>query len=633
MDDVTIPTTNAVKPVFSSSPPTGQTGPAGKPAGTFVNFFFMLPLAVIVLLQGFFLGKSIGEYTTFPVFTLQTYFAIGMIGVLLLIVQFFLRSIIYSTAFGLVLTAGIFSTWFGDFITPITANFREIIGIFKAAMSKRDAPYSLLVSAVLTGILFVVMVGNFIASLFVKYFFEITFGREWSDGRRTGFVTAMIFLLMVQGGMTYLLPRMSQADVIRWQQFDRYNPLEEYIVRIPSGAQLCGNRVVVYDPHTVASYDADKGTLLKKNPDLYPHFPALSWTRLDFPIIPAKLGLIAFDPDLDQQKWLCGFPVTLSIASLAERLNIRSDDDAAGSGSLPENLGVPVVVRTDIAKDYIIAFFDYGIRGVIAKSDGKLLWADILDAPLKVNRLFLEEFITSDWTVEKDGIIVFSGYNGKLTAVEAKTGKILWDFSHKDAKYAGKGQKALLSLSGTNVLAAFPSGSINAFDLAKGTKVYEARTGLEKWSPISPAYLEDREAGFISSDGSYVRLELDGGKVLMKQDLFVNRPPLMPAPYNLRDGFVGYRDQIFTISSSTKSIQPVFQFSKHIFVTPPIVSGDFLYFGTQDGWVFCLHRESYHVKWKTHVGGELTEESLIMSASSLLVRTKSGSVYSLRPGP
>ena len=97
MEDVPIPTANPVK-VTTTSIKVKREEP--EKVGTLKNFFLMMPLACILLVQGFFLGKAVGGYSTLPVLSVSTYILLAKIAVLILLVHLFLRSITYSTAFG-----------------------------------------------------------------------------------------------------------------------------------------------------------------------------------------------------------------------------------------------------------------------------------------------------------------------------------------------------------------------------------------------------------------------------------------------------------------------------------------------------------------------------------------------------
>ncbi len=166
MDEVPIVTSNPVKPVFHSPAPPPAQKP--KPPGTFILFFLVMPFAMVVLTQAFFLGKTIGDHTTFPIHTFQSYLTLGAIISLMVVMQVLMRSIMYSTLFAFILLSGILHSWFGEFWVPLIQNFKEVVYILKSSWSKRDVPFPILMSTILTLLVFATAGANFILSLFVK---------------------------------------------------------------------------------------------------------------------------------------------------------------------------------------------------------------------------------------------------------------------------------------------------------------------------------------------------------------------------------------------------------------------------------------------------------------------------------
>jgi hypothetical protein len=629
MDDVPIVTSQPVKSVFAPPTSTGTT-PKAKPPGTFVNFFLMMPLAGIILIQAFYFGRSVGEYTTFPLFTVQSYLTLGAVLSLMILVQMCMRSIVYSTLFGFMLLSGILHAWFGDFWVPVLQNFKEVLGIMKSAWSKRDIPFPILMSTIITTLMGITIFANFIFSLFIKYFFEVVFGREWSDGRKVAFISTIIFMGIVQAGFLLYARSTGNTESLIWSQKDRYHPLEEFIARIPSAAILSKDVVCAYDPEVAVAYSVKDGSEIRRVP-MVSAISAPTWSSLEHPVFPGKAGLVAFDKNLLSQNWVCQFPVKLPLETIPG--NPADKEKNPDSDLAKENLsdlGTPLVIRTDISPDFVLAMFDYGFWGLISMKDGRLVWVRLIDSPHKVQQFQLEEFIRQPLVVLGKEMLVFACNNGRITAVKSATGEIAWEYMHKEAKVAGKGQRALLTRSGDRVVAAYASGDLITLDLVKGTKIYEARSGVQKWVPITPVHVEGGFASFISSNGQYMKVELDGGNVNMMIPLFSDRTPLLPAPLNLERDFAAFKDTIYTISSATRSITPVLTLAKHVFATHPVVDGNFLYIGTQDGWMLCMHKDSHDVRWKVRLPGELSEDSLMVAADGILVRTKSGSVFCLK---
>ncbi|MFZ2955551.1 MAG: PQQ-binding-like beta-propeller repeat protein [Candidatus Ozemobacteraceae bacterium] len=613
MEEVAIATSNPVKTtVGTGSAPTAKA----KPIGTFLNFFLMMPLAVVVLLQGFFLGRSVGDYTTFPFYTIQSYMTLGALVALMVVIQIMARSIIYSTLFGFMLVSGIFQAWFGDFFSPIRENFTEILAIMKHAWSNKDIPYPILMATIVSSVLVLVAGANFVFALFTKYFFEVVFGREWGDGRKYAYLTSIIMLGGCQLGFGTYAQIAAPGQRLMWMQKSLYMPLEEYCARIPSAGIMSRDRVWSYDTTVIKAFDAGTGNLVKEK-IVAPLIPAPLWIKSDVPLIGTRMGLFACDRDLLGEIWTCGFPASLP------GLVVPPEDQRPDQG-------VPVLLRPDVRDGIVFCMFDYGYWGAVSTKDGRLLWIKAVDGQAKLNRYFVEDLLRSPYLVSLKDVVIFACYNGRITALKIETGEMAWEYIHPESKFGGKGQRAYLSVHEDRVLAAFPSGSLVTFDGVKGTKIYDGSS--QQWHPISAASREGEEASFISSDGNYVRVMVDGGRVVMNTPLFESRPFLMPAPMNLAKGFVAYKDSFYQVATATKNLTTVCRFPKHVFACNPVVDENFVYTGTQDGWVMCFHKDSLGEKWRVHLDGELTEESILAGESGILVRTRSGSMYCLKKG-
>ncbi|RCK79167.1 MAG: hypothetical protein OZSIB_0281 [Candidatus Ozemobacter sibiricus] len=618
MEDVVIPTSNPVQTVVAPRP---KGHAPSRPPGTVKNFFFMMPFALIILVQAFFLGRLLGTYTTFPIFTIHSYMTIAAIAMLMLVMQVLMRSIIYSTLFGCLLVGGMFHVWFGDFWNPVLQNFREVLTILESAWSKKNVPYPILMAGILTALLGLTAILNFFCSLIVKYFFEIVFGTEWSDGRRQAYLTSIILLLGIHFGFSAWYARQAGAERILWKAPSIYNPLEEYLVRIPSAGMFGPGFVWNYDPAEISVIEQPGGRCLRSRPS-GAILPAPTWTRVAQPFVATEKGLTFFDRDLLTETMQCPWPATFP--GLPDLTKPAAGDGEAG----PPPQVVPILLRPDVSADHILVMFDYGVWGAVSPKSGRFLWARPVDSPTRFNRLFLEEFLLSAYVLRLGDLLCFSCNNGRIAALKADTGDLVWEYNHSEAKYSGKGQRAFLSSGKGYLLAAFPSGSIVALNPAGGGVVHEARS--VEWHPTTPAAFADGDVTFLSADGHLIRAELDGGRGKIKFLVAENRLPFMPVPLDLTAGFVAYRDSLFAISSATREVSPILQVPRRIFATNPVIEDPLLYIGTQDGWVICLHSRSYHEKWRVHVGGELAEDALAVTDEGLLVRTRSGSVYLIR---
>ncbi len=617
MDEVPIVTSNPVKvPIGASS----AAKPKPKGPGTVVNFFLMMPFALVILVITFVFGSQIGDYTTFPFFSWLSLVHVCAVLVLLFLAQVFLRSIVYSTLFASVLVAGIFYGWFGDYFGSVSSHFKDTIEILKSAWASKNLPYNILMSGIIIGVLAVVAVANFFLSLFVKYSFEVVFGREWGDGRTKAFIFMIVLMIACSVGMKFHASSVRGDGIIEWEHRSLYKPLDEFCARIPSGVQIWQDRIYCFDPSGIDVYEQGTGKLIR-----HKDYPATiltnTWGMVENPVLGNQQALVAYEHELLAEIWRSPYPDKLPGYEPP-----KNDDGTPGSAPVP----LPILYRTDLSRDYILVMYDFGYWSAVSAKDGKMLWIKPIDAQARVNRLFLEEYFRSAWVLIAENLAIFSCTNGRIAAHNVATGDPAWEYQHGENKYAGKGQRGFLTRHGDRLLVTFPSGSVVILDLKKGTRIGEAKN--VQWRPLSPAYGEGLEGAFVNGDGNLIRFVLDGGKVLMNHPLYENRPPLHPIPMNIPGNFAAYRSNLYSISSSTSNLEIALTIPQQCFAADPIVDGNYVYAGTQNGWVTCLHTASKSEKWRIKVPGELSEESLFATEQSLYVRTRSGSVFCLLKG-
>ncbi len=628
MDDVAIVTAEPVKPVTAK--PAGTTTPPKKvrPAGTIANFFYMMPLALVVLGLAYWLGVRLADYTTFPIFTIHSYKTLGAIAMLYLMMHIVMRSIVYGTMFGVLMLLGMYNTWFTDVWRNLSTNLADVIPIMQAAWSNREIPFGVMMSTLLTVLLVIAGVLGFIVSLFCKYFFETVFGAYWSDGRRTAFIAAVVIMVSVHAGFGLWRSNEGATDRIVWKILDKYQPLSEFVTKIPSGVQFDNERLWVYGPDRVQAIEASTGKVLGSR-DLQPTLLGPTWSRLKQPLLPTADGMAMLDRDVAGNPKVTRFPEKITVPILQTEPGTASTSAATAA--------VPLLFRPDVREGFALVRFDHGYWAAYNTADNNLLWFKAIDAARKVDRYDLENFTAAPYIVSIGDVIVFSCLNGRLSAVRANSGDAAWEFQPppEAAKTKGVPQRAMLSRSGDRLIAAYPSGFLIVLNGANGATLHAHkiidRSGSARYAPATEAVVHGDDAYLFTNDGAFLRVRLDGAEVLKEEPLFRDRPPLMPVGFSLTDGFAGFRDQFFKLDFGPSAPTTAHNFNDHVVSTHPVFSGDCVYFGTQDGWVFCLHRRSFDEKYRVHLAGELGPDALQIVPAGLLARTRSGSLYCLKP--
>ncbi len=613
MDEVPIANNNPVNLIIKKPESAPRKTRIDRIKESLKNFFIMLPLALLVVAQFYFLGKSFGEFSTFPVTSLISYIFAGTIIMILLFSQMLMRSIIYSTLAGVALIAGIYTAWFGDFITPMSTNFNGISEILKSAWSRRDLPYNLLMTGIMTALVAVVAFAQFFVSLLVKSFFEMLFGKEWGDGRLLGYLGAIALLAGIQIGFYSYASMSSQAnEKIVWKRMVQYEPVEKFITRVPGSCIIGKDRIWASEGNSLVSIDAVKGNRLESR-DFKPAVVHKGFQHGDSPVFAGADGFYGFNSELSASNWKTPYPASFTGLELAE-----------DKKDLFTNL--PVTTRMLENGKKMLIVYDFGYVGVYNVADGAQLWFKQIDLQIKVNRAFPELYLEEGYFLEAGDRLVFSCHNGLVRCLHMTTGEQIWFYQHGTPKISGKSQRAFLSPNGSErVVASFRSGEFITLGLSDGRRIYTAAN--PSFSPASLPFCKDLQASFLTDEGIFYQIELDGGAAVFNTIALPRRSEFLPIVQSLGDGIVAQGEEIVHVDTQERKASTIFRSPKRVFITRPVVVDKILYIGTQDGWIYCLHTGSRHEKWRVHVNGELLEDSLELLDDSLLVKTRSGSLF------
>ena len=578
------------------------------------NFAYMLPLAIIIFVQAFYLGKSFGTFTTFPYTSLTSYIFLGSLALLFLFLQMLMRSIFYSTALGLVFVAGLFSAWFGDFLTPIMDNFQSVGIIIKAAWSKKNLPFPLLMSGIIMGVFALITFLQFFLSLLVKSFFETVFGKEWGDGRLFGYLGAIALLIGIHSGFYFYSSSAEKSDnKIKWKKYSQYSPIEKFLTQTPGGIILGDKNIISIGTKKTESIDRKTGKVLASK-TISNKVILSDWDMTEYPIMFTDTEIKCFNNALNIEKWATKYPTSFPELEIAPK-------------KINSQTFIPLTAYLVSDKTRLLVKYDYGYFGVYEIETGKQLWLKSVDSKIRTNRIFPESYLGNDyWAVTGKNLFV-SCYNGRVKSLNLLTGEQNWLYEHETPKFNGKGQKGYLLTKGDKVLVSFKTGEL--IELAAGDGRITQKTKNNEFSPISKPHWDGRKVSFVNKTGNYINLELDGGKKNFSYHLIKNKLSLIPVLADSKHEIICYRDAAYLVSPNKKEIIRLLQAKNRIFAVSPLVEKKLVYIGTQDGWVYCIHTGSHDEKWRVHINGELTSNSFKLIDSGLLVKTKSGSIYLL----
>lgn len=618
MDEVPIPNNNPIiiKPQIPDNKNKHKKN--SRLMETFKNFIYMFPLALIISYQLFWLGHRFGEFITFPPTSAVTYIFIGSILLMLLVIQIMMRSIIYSVLVGVMFTAGIFSAYFGNVYDPVMNNLTGGIDIIKSAWTRKDIPFQLVVAGTMSSIILGIALLQFMISLLVKSFFEMIFGKNWGDGKWMGYLgaIALIFGIHISFNSYHKYSNDNKEKLI-WSYYQVYNPLEKFITRTPGNVTYNEDYVWINNGSTIISKNMITGREIGKK-EIKSNVVFKGIQKAYAPIVSTENKFICLTNDLSSTQWEIFYP----LLSASDSENLKT----AGKNSEDQETLIPLTVNFIDSGKKMLAFYDYGKIGVYDIEKGEELWCQTIDQPVKSSRLLPDRYLNDISYLENNNKIVLACRNGYIKSIDIKTGKIDWEYQHTVAKIGGKPQRGYLAKYKENSFtAAFKTGEIVTLSYKDGHIIHKAVN--EAFAANNPVWSHDRNAHFITDEGLYYKVLLDGGEIESRLNALPNKSEIYPIVQNNEHGIYAHRENIYRIDHENNYSTTVYSCKNRTFVTNPVFVDKTMYIGTQDGWIFCIHYGSKNVKWVVHTDGELTNDSLAIFENKLIVKTKSDSVF------
>lgn len=612
MDEVPVVNANPVNTIVKKT----EKASGGKKESQIVislkNLVYMFPLAFIVLMQIFYLGRSFGTFSTLPYSSFSTFVFVASLAVLLFFMQLLQRSIVYSTLAGIFLVSGIFYAWFGDFHNIIFSNLQNIGMIVKSAWTRKDIPFPLLMAGIMTFSMAGVAFIQFFVSLFVKSFFETIFGKEWGDGRWMAFAGTIALLAGLQLGFYFYSSSAGNPENRKqWELLQKYRPVEKFLTTTPGAVMTGKNRIFTSHNGKIRALELESGKIEREKNFITPVIRK-GIVAAETPVFFSNKEIICYNNEMNLELWRTGYP-----ASFTELIGFKEKENEIDY--------VPQTAFYLNDNKHLLVYYNYGFIGLYGMADGKNLWLKSVDRQVAARNFFSEDFPGPEFFHETGDRIIFSCQNGLVKALNKADGTEVWSYSHENPKLNGKPQKAFLSPAKDKLLLSFKSGEMITLALENGQVVYRGKS--DAFSFKFPPAFDGLNAQFLTDEGFFYDVEVDGGKVSFSNNLIPMRLDFLPFVADLSRGIVAHKGIVYKIEG--QKIKRVIELDNKVFVTTPVFDEKMMYIGTQDGWIFCIHSGSQHEKFRIHINGELEQDSLAISGSRLLVKTRSGSLISV----
>ncbi len=629
MDEVPIVTANPIRPINQTQGPSETNKPkARKRVITFkenlVNWFFMLPLFLIAAVQLYFFGKTFGLQTTLPPTTFSSFIYLAILIFVLVLMHIQMRSMLFAMGTSTALLIGIFTAWFGDFMPLTIDNLTNIGDIMQLSWSKRNLPFDLLVTSGIS-ISIILLAGiQFFVALIVKSFFEVFFGKEWGSGRLYGYIGACVILVVAQ--ITFVGYRSFSSETserLRWKVQLEHSPIEKFITRTPGEYLVSEKSVVFTNNQYIYHADLEKGTV-NKTSGFTPFVVHSGFKKATDFLLFGSNGIQSYDPTLNSYRYRSSYPPDQR--NLQNDKSEKADESSNKDKEKKQDITIPLTTY-DIANGRLtLVYYNYGHLAMYENKTGRQLWFQQVDLGIGANLNFPETYLTEEgYFLDAGKRLILSCNNGVVKCLETLTGREIWSYVHSTPKLNGVSVRGLLSRYENNLVVAFRTGEILTFDLTDGRQLYHCSNPL--FVAVEPVKVTGRKVEFFDRNGIYYKVDLDGGIIINSLNGLPTRQELAPILTSVNGPVSINGGKIYWLDVENKEPKLILELKNRSFITEPKFDDKIMYIGTIEGWVYCLHRETGHIKWVVKVDGELQKDSLMIVSNGLLVKSKSGSIY------
>lgn len=301
----------------------------------------------------------------------------------------------------------------------------------------------------------------------------------------------------------------------------------------------------------------------------------------------------------------------------------------AGTGAINWKYPVRSSVKNTISvSDGLVLAQDVeGYLYAVDAASGKLVWEKKLGVKKTIPTL-IEGLVTSEG-------IVYAGSGSGLCAIELKSGRELW---RNTSWGQHEGSTATLSLNKGVLIGSAHWGALYANDATNGKLLWSAeKDGIRHRS--SSAVMQG-DIFYLASDQSLFVIEARTGQILMRKELpysvNVASCPLVTEKEIIigtaTDGIVALdRETLqqkwnYRTGEAMIFTAPYFRNPSSTVESSPVLSGETVFFGGSDGVIYALDKGKGTLRWRHATGAPIFGAAAI-SGNTLFVADFAGNVY------
>lgn len=286
-----------------------------------------------------------------------------------------------------------------------------------------------------------------------------------------------------------------------------------------------------------------------------------------------------------------------------------------------------------IAQGIIIATDVQGFTYALYAETGKIAWK----ADLNYNKLpaFISGIVTN-------GNTVFTGFGSSLSALDVKTGNLLWTNKDWDG---GEGSTPTMTLANDILITSSNWRAVYAHDIKTGKLLWKRDDNGLRFRNGNVLFKQDTLwiAENNGNKGTLHLLDPETGKSFRNMDTDMsNKGTSTPIVTDSNIYIAGSDPGIASFSRSTGKKLWEFEVLPAMLYTPqyysdqqksiettPVLTGNSLIFGAMDGWVYHLDANNGSVLWKTDLAAPVLTSAAV-SEDGFYICDFAGNIYFFR---
>jgi outer membrane protein assembly factor BamB len=237
--------------------------------------------------------------------------------------------------------------------------------------------------------------------------------------------------------------------------------------------------------------------------------------------------------------------------------------------------------------------------------------------------------VRSSPAVEFGGMVFVGSQDGKVYALNATTGKQIWNYT--TGLFMGMFHGSVLSspaVDGGVVFVGAYDGKVYALNATTGNQIWNYATGWDGLVVSSPAV--DGGVVFVGSENGHVYALNETTGALVWDHPTLGMIESSPAIDNGMV-FVGSDDtSVYALNEVTGDLVWSYATERGIIKSSPAVAGGVVFVGSDDDNVYALNETTGALKWKFKTGGPV-ESSPAVAGGLVFVGSDDGRVYALNP--